>query len=210
MPDIRDLGDRSLGVAVTNARSSWVRKLCTDLGTVFIKNYEYATWRDRLRDFAGRTGPWTRSRATREFDALAWMRARGLAAPEPLAALEDRCLGFLRRATLVTVAFPGETTADLLPRLSPEARHHLAEEIGRLVGRLHALGFRDRNLDLRNLLAHHSPAGWIVAKIDSPRHRLRASGRRTDALTRADWQRLSPQLDAFGLTHVARRAADAE
>ncbi|HEX5051535.1 MAG TPA: lipopolysaccharide kinase InaA family protein [Planctomycetota bacterium] len=210
LPDPAALIDADLGAAVTEARSSRVRRLATDRGTVFVKVYEYVTWRSRLRDFGKRTGPLSRSRAAREFDALKWMRDRGVPAPEPLAVFEARRCGFLQCACLVTTAFPGEASDTLLPGLGAAERHELAEAIGRLVGTLHRLGFRDRNLDLRNLLAQRTATGWIVAKIDSPRHRLARTGRRSDALTRADWRRLCPQLDAFGLARIAQRAADAQ
>ena len=143
----------------------------------------------------------------REFDALAWLQDHGFAGPTPLVALVWRRLGFVVRATLVTTAWPG-TQADLVLAASaaPE-RNAVAESIGTLVGTLHALGFRDRNLDLRNLLVHGTPNGWVTAKIDSPRWQLRPAGRRDDALVRADWARLSPQLAAYGVEAIARAAA---
>lgn len=85
----------------------------------------------------------------------------------------------------------------------------VAAAIGELVGRLHHLGFRDRNLDLRNLLVQRTAEGWQIAKIDSPRWRLVRPGARIDAATRADWLRLGPQLAAFGVLEAARAAADA-
>jgi hypothetical protein len=47
-----------------------------------------------------------------------------------------------------------------------------------------------------------------VAKIDSPRHRLRAPGS-VDQRLQADWDRLLPQLARYGVDVVARTAADA-
>src|SRR5690606_36891604 len=142
-------------------------------------------------------GPWRRSRAAREFDALAWMAAHGLSAPAPIAVFERRRFGLLARAVLVTAASPGTTASDCLPELPPDERFAAAAAIGAFVASLHALGFRDRNLDLRNLLVQRRPGGgWLVEKIDSPRHRLRR-GAGPDALSRADWQRLLPQLAAL-------------
>lgn len=160
----------------------------------------------RLRSAVRRTGPGTQSRAAREFDALQWMRAHRLPGPEPLAVLEVRRLGFLVRATLVTTAFPGEPSDELMLRLEPADRERLALAMGRFVRKLHGLGFRDRNLDLRNLLAQRVSGGWSIAKIDSPRHVLKAPGSDLDALARADWARLLPQLERFGLAETARAA----
>lgn len=200
---------RADGRVVTDRRTSWVREVRIDARRFFVKSYEYDTWASRLRDFGHRTGAWARSRAAAEFDALVWMRRHGLPAPEPILVGERRCCGFLARAVLVTAAFPGEPVDRLLPGLDSGDRTALAAAIGDLVARLHRLGFRDRNLDLRNLLAHRDEAGaWVVAKIDSPRHRLRAPGTR-DRLTRADWQRLLPQLAGHGLDAAAKAGAAA-
>jgi hypothetical protein len=199
---------RGEGRVVTDHRTSWVRELQVDGATYFVKVYEYATWGSRLRDFATRTGPWARSRAAAEFDALHWMTARGLPAPEAILAGETRRCGFLVRALLVTAAFPGDPVDSWLERLRANERRELAHAIGALVGRLHRLGFRDGNLDLRNLLARRDAGGWIVAKIDSPRHRLRAPGS-VDQRLQADWDRLLPQLARYGVDVVARTAADA-
>jgi hypothetical protein len=46
-----------------------------------------------------------------------------------------------------------------------------------------------------------------IAKIDSPRHRLVPPGATNDRLARADWMRLLPQLEAFGIAATALRAA---
>ena len=138
---------------------------------------------------------------------LRWLQTHDFPAPTPLIAVVWRQLGFVRRTTLVTTAFPGTPAADLLPRLATAERIRVGEAIGSLVGRLHTLGFRDRNLDLRNLLVESTDAGPRVAKIDSPRWRLRAPGRPEDTLAHADWQRLGPQLAAFDLLAVTRAAA---
>lgn len=94
----------------------------------------------------------------------------------------------------------------MLPSLAAAERIDAAVAIGRFVYRLHELGFRDRNLDLRNLLLLRTAAAWQVTKIDSPRFVLRPPSRDEDALSRADWQRLAPQLAVFGLDAVAREA----
>lgn len=207
LPAGAGLADRTVGRPVTDHRSSWVRELSVPRGTIFVKTYEYATWADRLRDLGRRRAPWSTPRATREFEALRWQQLQGLEGPEPLAVLVWRHFGFVRRATLVTTAFPGAPADAVLPALDARSRAEVALAIGRLVGQLHRLGFRDGNLDLRNLLVRRDERGCHVAKIDSPRFRLRRPGPAEDRLARADWRRLLPQLAAFGLDEVARRAA---
>jgi hypothetical protein len=207
LPPPEELGSRGLGEPVTDRRSSWVRRLATAQGHVFVKTYEYKSWASRFRDFGKRTGPWAAPRTVREFTALAWLRDHGFPGPEPIVALVWRRLGFVRRTTLVTTAWPGRPADDVLASLGPAERREVGDAVGTLVGRLHALGFRDRNLDLRNLLVDRGSDGWNIAKIDSPRFRLRAPGRADDALARADWARLAPQLDAFDIADDARRAA---
>ena len=207
LPPPEELWRREVGTPITDHRTSWVRRVSTPAGQVYVKTYEYATWAARLRDFGRRTRPGTRSRAAAEFDALCWMDQHGLPTAAPLGVLEWRHLGFLTRATLLTAEFAGEPASTLLPRLDPEARAELAAAIGALVGRLHTLGFRDGNLDLRNLLARRDDTGWSIAKIDSPRHRLRPPGAAADRLTGADWSRLLPQLEPLGLAALARAAA---
>lgn len=207
LPSADSLWQRATGEAVTEHRSSWVRRVPDPSGDVFVKTYEYVSWASRLRDFGKRTGPWGTPRVVREFDALVWLRQHGFDAPTPLAALVWRRWGFVRRATLVTEAFPGTAAAQLLPTLPTAERIEAARAIGTTVGRLHRLGWRDRNLDLRNLLLAAGHDGWRVAKIDSPRFVLVRPGRDDDRLACADWLRLAPQLAALGLAEAARGAA---
>ncbi|MFY9343738.1 MAG: lipopolysaccharide kinase InaA family protein [Planctomycetota bacterium] len=207
LPEPEALTSPAQGDPVVRHRSSWVRRLSTSRGAVYVKTYDYASWVSRLRDFGTRTGPWGRVRAVAEFEALTWLRDHDFAAPSPVAALVWRRCGFVRRAALVTTAFPGAPASEVLPAATAAERIRVAEAIGTLVGRLHALGFRDRNLDLRNLLVDAAADGPRIAKIDSPRFVLRARGNADDALARADWERLGPQLAAFGVLEVARAAA---
>lgn len=206
--DVLDkVGERSFGTPITDHRSSWVRRTSILSSVYFIKTYDYPSRTDRWRAMLRNTGPLTRSRATREFDAMTWMRGHGLPTAEPIAVLETRRFGFLRRAVLITAAFPGTAADTLLPTLEHAEQTDLAHAIGRLVGTLHRLGFRDGNLDLRNLVADRRSDGWCVAKIDSPRFRLRRPGTAEDRWTRRDWARLLPHLQPYGLAEVARAAA---
>jgi hypothetical protein len=129
------------------------------------------------------------------------LRGAGLPAPEPLAVGEVRRFGLLHRAILVTAAWPGDTVESLLRQDLPDRdRDALIEAVRRFVERLHELGFRDRNLDLRNLLARRDPAGvFEIAKLDSPRHRIVRAGRRDDRLASEDRERLGASFRSLGL-----------
>lgn len=192
-----ELGERGFGQPVVDHGSSWVRRGTIGVIDLFIKTYDYPTKRAMARGWLRNTGPWVRSRAAAEFDAMVWLNQHGFHTASPLLVLERRSLFGLRRAVLVTEAHPGRPAAAVLPRLAPPERLELAAAIGRLAAALHRAGFRDRNFDLRNLLVQAAPDGtFAVAKIDSPRHRLVRRGPATDAWARADWQRLLPQLAA--------------
>jgi len=210
LDDPTQLGERTLGDAVTDHRTSWVRRLTIDTTTYYVKTYDYESFADAVRAWHRNTGPLCRSRAAAESDALDWMRQHDLPAPQPVGVLEHRRFGLLRRAVLITEAFAGTAADVLMQQLSGAERGKLAAAIATLVAKLHRLGFRDRNLDLRNLIARAEPPGesgesgdWLVGKIDSPRHRLRRPGRTDDALARADWARLMGQLAPFGITPAA-------
>ncbi|GAB4147563.1 MAG: hypothetical protein Fur0037_15800 [Planctomycetota bacterium] len=197
------LSSRGLGRPITDRRTSWVRSVEIGSNIYYIKTYDYPTWRARLRGTLRNTGPARPSRAAREAAAARWLRAHGFEAPLPVAVLERRRLGFLSRAVLVTRAWPGEPVDRILRGLGEEARRSLCEELFAFVARLHRAGFRDRNLDLRNLLARPIEGGWQFAKLDSPRFRLRRPGNARDSLARADWTRLREQLQASGVLAIS-------
>lgn len=198
LPSLDDLLRRDLGQAAADNRSSFVRRHPSPRGDVYVKVYQYNTWRERLRGAARRTAPWATPRPVREFDALAWLRQHGFDAPTPLFAAASRTFGFVAQAILVTAAWPGQRADTVLPTLGAAERNALAHAIRRLVRELHALGFRDRNFDLRNVLVQRTDGGWRIAKIDSPRHQLVRAGTAGDRLATADWRRLEPQLAACG------------
>lgn len=194
------LSARDLGETVTDHRTSWVRRVKIGSIDSFVKTYDYPTARDRVRGVF-RTTFLAPSRARREWQALRWLRAEGFAGPEPLAVLERRQFGMLRRAVLVSEAWPGRTLEALLPTLGEGDRADLLRATERTIEDLHRRGFRDGNLDLRNLLGRRLDGGaWEVAKIDSPRHRLVTSGNPHDRWARADWDRLTSSLSEVGLS----------
>lgn len=204
-----DLGDPQLGEPVAASRTSWVRRVRILASDYFVKTYDYKSLGARLRGALRNTGPLRKSRAQREAIALSWLRSHGFAAPEPVGWEEFRSFGLLRRAILVTSAFPGRSLDAVLPELPAPARAEVGVALGAFVARLHAAGFRDGNLDLRNLLLHEDRSALSFAKIDSPKFRIVPKGRADDRWVRADWARLLPQLEPFALTEIVRDAAAA-
>lgn len=202
MPPWPELSSRDLGITVTDQRSSWVRKLRTKSGVWYFKTYCYEDPGARLANWAKWTAPWRRSRAARECAAYSWLSAQGFPAPGHYACVESRSAGFLNRATLISAEVPGAPADQLLARCDASERDRIASRIGEFVRALHRTGFRDRNLDLRNLIVDRDQ----IFNVDSPRHRIVAARRSDDALARADWRRLLPQLAAYG---VRAAAADA-
>jgi len=202
------LADHRLGEPVTTSRSSWVRLHKIDTKHYFIKTYVYLTLREKLRAALRWTGPHRPSRAAREGAALTWMHGHGFAAPQLCGVVESRRMGFVRLAMIVTLSWSARPLHRLLPDLTPPERVVIAASIGRLLSRLHRAGFRDGNFDLRNLLARPDANGaWQLAKIDSPRFVTVHPGPTNDRRARADWARLLPQLDRFGLAKHALAAA---
>ena len=185
-----------------NHRSSWVTRVAVGSIRIYVKVYDYETWRARLGNMGRWTAPWRPSRALRECRAFAWMTKHDFPAPRHFACMEQRVAGFVRRATILSSEVAGHTAEHLLRGADEHTRLAAARAVGQFVGTLHRAGFRDRNLDLRNLIVD----GDRVTKIDSPRHRLVQPGDRDDALRRADWDRLLPQLAAFGVERAAFEA----
>lgn len=205
-----EASDPHLGPVVTDCRSSWVRRATFGATEVYVKTYDYPTYRDRVRGWL-RTTWMAPSRAEREWDALAWLREHGIPAPEPLAAGEVRHLGVLRRAVLVTQAWPGEPLDRLLPTLSAPDREAVLDAVVRYVESLHRAGFRDRNLDLRNLLGRRDGTeAFEVVKIDSPRYRVVQRGSECDRLAQRDWERLSRSIDELAQRGGRSLAPDRE
>lgn len=193
-------GERGFGAVVTDHRSSWVRRAEITATSYHVKTYDYPRAADRWRG-AGRNTWLAPSRAHREARALIWLLERGLGEVAPVAVAEWRTprwlgrAGFLRRAVLVTRTWSGSAAGVVLPQLAPPQRTGLLDALAAHVDRLHAAGFRDGNLDLRNLLVRPGEDGsWQCTKIDSPRWHV--SARPRDAAWRRDWDRLIPQLAA--------------
>lgn len=193
-------GERGFGTVVTDHRSSWVRRAETGANSYHVKTYDYPRASDRWRGAARNT--WLApSRAHREARALLWLLERGLGEVAPAAVVEWRTpcwlgpFGLLRRAVLVTRTWSGNAAGVALTQLPASQRTALLDALVAHVDRLHAAGFRDGNLDLRNVLVRPGAEGsWQCTKIDSPRWHVGARPR--DAAWRGDWDRLIPQLAA--------------
>lgn len=120
-----------------------------------------AARRHRLRGaFLGAAVP-----AIQEFDNLAWLRKRLFQAPEPIAALERRVgLGWKRARRPVAQLLVTRAIEDAEPfdaawhRSSSARRTALCAELGREVGRMHALRFLHGDLYPRNVLVAPPPA----------------------------------------------------
>lgn len=208
---LESLTNRAAGDVVTDARSSWVRSRRIGPKNVYVKTYDYSSPSDRRRGW-GRTTWLARSRARREWDALRWFVQHGFHSVTPLlvAELRTRKLRVLHRACIVTEAWGDGSLDALLPTLDADSRIRVLEAVGQQVHAWHAAGWRDRNLDPRNLLVdgleNESATDELrVAKIDSPRFRLaKPTPRPADTASRHDWERLNSGLDALGITDHER------
>lgn len=201
-----NLTDREAGESVRQNRSSWVCRLSIADRTVFAKTYDYPSRKDRWRGLFRNTA-FARSRAARERDAAEWLAtagldgSTGLQAPEPLLVAEWRSGPLLRRALIVTGAAPGRPLDELWPDLTPSERDGIRRQLGRAVEALHAAGYRDRNLDPRNLIVESRDGTTRITKIDSPRYRVIPTALRIlgvgRTLARADRERLERGLRAL-------------
>ena len=213
LPAFEQLTARSFGSTVVHHRSSWVNRICVDSLDAFIKTYKYMSWNDKLGNLAKWTAPCRRSRAAREWLALTWLNSHDLPTAKPLACWESRHFGFVQQASLLTANFDGEAADQVFANANEAKRSAVAKAIGAFVVTLHGKGFRDRNLDLRNLLIRQDNGQITIAKIDSPRFQLvrplsPSAGSPKDRLADADWQRLLPQLAKFGVANLASKARD--
>lgn len=192
-PGWQALADAGAGSLVQCHRTSWVQIVPWDAGIAYCKTYVYPTGRDRRRGWL-RTTCLARSRARREAEALLWLRCHGFLAPRALAVAEARRFGVLHAAVILTEAVDASPLSRCLPTMPAPARADVLRALRVFVTDLHRAGFRDRNLDLRNILLAGDPSAPRFVKIDSPRYRLRRRGQAVDALAARDWQRLTASL----------------
>ena len=137
------------------------------------------------------------SRAFREFDVLAHLRAAGLPVPLPVAAGYWR-RGPLYRAALVTERIPNVTTLAARLATAPLETGDW-RDLGALAARLHAAGACHADLNAHNVLID-AAGGFHV--IDFDRARLRPPGRWREA-NLARLRRSLAKLAAEGPLHFA-------
>ncbi|OHB69083.1 MAG: hypothetical protein A2V70_19805 [Planctomycetes bacterium RBG_13_63_9] len=153
--------------------------------------------RNRWKAFCGLL---RRSRARRAWRLGRELSAHGIATARPLAMCEPHRPGLSGRSYLATLWIPsavnlhlyGWALADRPLRQRLRSAGRCAESLGRLLGRMHALGIAHRDLKGANLLVrgHHDPTGdgpvrTYLVDVDGVRicRRLRA-GRRAANLAR--------------------------
>ena len=204
LSDLATLSSPSLGEHVTQHETSWVRRWTDGSSVYYIKTYDYPKWGARFKGL-GRNTFLAESRPQREQRALKWLADHGVPIPRVQAVIESRVLvalagGFLARGVLVTEAWEGEPLPALLSILPSDQCTEVLKYLHTFVTRLHSAGFRDRNMNLRNILARKKGEDWQFAKIDSPRFRLVAPGPSKDTWAQEDWQRLNQDLAAMHLS----------
>jgi len=123
-----------------------------------------ARWRHAFRAHVlGRSLP-----RFREYENLAWLRARDFRAPEPLAAGALWGGALPRFQFLFSAEVPAaRTLLDELETGDPALRPELLGELAREVARLHALGFVHRDLYPRNLLVAERERGRRLVFLDA-------------------------------------------
>ena len=144
------------------------------------------------------------SRAAREAETLLWLRRMDLGAPEPIAFGEERLLGWLRRAWILT-RFLDASDLEALVRRGLPGGPSPARALGAWLGKAHALGLEDRNPHFRNFLARPGPeGGWEIFKVDSPKARVHPGPAPRKARAR-DLALLQVEARRFGITSPDRR-----
>jgi hypothetical protein len=155
-----------------------VGRVETAAGALWVKRYAVFAWRVALASL-GRPSPafaaWAGARA---------LAAHGFATPEPVAAIEFRRAGLLRRSFFVTHEAAGAVTADVrwqAIRADPDgrrrraARRAFARALGDLFRRLHAAGLYHNDLKDVNVLVDGPAAAPRCILLDL--ERVRSLGR---------------------------------
>lgn len=139
---------------------------------LLIKVNDYAEGASRARRLRA-------SKARRELEVAARLRAAGIAAPLPLAAGESRAGGQLLRCCLVLRELPGAVDLQQLAaaRLAPRERRELARALGELARRLHDAGLDQPDFSPNNLL-RVAEGGLVPIDFERARCRRRVAPRR--------------------------------
>ena len=175
-------------------RTGWVRVVAAAdspvLGELIVKTHVYPTASDRRRGLFRNT-VFARSRARCEAENLLELHRRQLNPPLLVAFGERRRGAVLHACFIATRFWPSTDLAHWLPEeRDSTVRRQTLEQLGCLVARLHAAGYVDRDLHLRNIL--RSPDG-VLAKIDCSRGRF--GPRPFDRACLRDWSDLGGELE---------------
>jgi hypothetical protein len=162
-----------------------------------------------LRVLLGGHRPW--SGPLRELAALDALRQAGFATMEPVAWGERRSLGLPVAGFLLVRAVPGADGAQLFETLQGKARSILLEEVGELVGRLHAAGFF-HVVRLKDLIRHRDTGVLVLIDRETgkpwagrfSRQRAVASLARAGRRTLRDGHRFGPTAVRHFLAGYAR------
>jgi tRNA A-37 threonylcarbamoyl transferase component Bud32 len=164
LTDIHSLLKTQLGTTIARDGGSEIRRFPMKNpegvdSQVYIKKYFTASrkkfWRGLFRGtFFGR------SKASREFTNLRFLRAHGMDAPRPVAFGEERIFGRLLNCFLITEEVPGSNDLDqylvnILPTGSVDAkttRQQFIANLAKTTNRMHRLGFVHRDFFWRNIL----------------------------------------------------------
>ena len=155
-----------------------VGRVETAAGTLWVKRYAVFAWRVALASL------WRASPAFGAWAGAGALAAHGFATPEPIAAIEFRRAGLLRRSFFVTREVAGAVTADMrwqailadpdAPRRRA-ARRAFARALGDLFRRLHTAGLYHNDLKDVNVLVDGSAVAPHLVVLDL--ERVRALGR---------------------------------
>ncbi|HUE30366.1 MAG TPA: lipopolysaccharide kinase InaA family protein [Verrucomicrobiae bacterium] len=163
-------------------RKVLVGRLGSAGGALWVKRYAVFAWRVALVSL-GRLSP-----AFGAWEGARVLAAHGFATPEPVAAIEFRRAGLLRKSFFITREVAGAVTADVRwqailadpdARRRRAARRALARALGELFRRLHAAGLYHNDLKDVNVLVDGPPAAPHCVLLDLERVRALARvGRR--------------------------------
>jgi tRNA A-37 threonylcarbamoyl transferase component Bud32 len=132
---------------------------------VCIKEYRYETILDRLRN------SFKRPKGKSSWVVGNVLFSRGMCLLKPLAYIERRKLGLLRKALFVTESLVGDMEMGhyLTRRFERKARQDLGRFMGQFtgwIGSLHRAGIYHRDLKTSNILVRERPDGWGFSLID--------------------------------------------
>jgi hypothetical protein len=133
----------------------------SEIPSIYLKRYRYRRLSHRVRT-AFRGGLLGRHRARFEFERLTAMRARGIAAVEPLAFGHRRVRGIVTACFLITRGVPGESLLSFVRRtgtLRAADRQVIARRLAGEIKRMHDAGTVHGSLVWRDILIRRVETG---------------------------------------------------